>query len=158
MTEFHKHFLKDFVVPDDSEEEQLHIVHSSVSLCFKYVLTCNKISRLVRTKKVLAKYLLQDLALLDSDYASRGAFGEMVLPEPKTFEEASAQMKRHEEDVEIGLKLRDIERKSDIEEAQKIQADQHQSTAQNENPTTSEEEKNQSTGKWGRFQHFINSI
>ena len=51
MTEFHKHFLKDFVVPDDSEEEQVHIVHSSVSLCFKYVLTCNKISRLVRTRK-----------------------------------------------------------------------------------------------------------
>ena len=82
----------------------------------------------------------------------------MVLPEPKTFEEASAQMKRHEEDVEIGLKLRDIERKSDIEEAQKILEEQQQSAAQNENPTTSEEEKNQSTGKWVRFQHFINSI
>ena len=70
--------------------------------------------------QVLATVGVKELGALGYEYASRKSFGVAVLPVPLTLDQATAQMRVHEQNVTVGLLEREKLRDADIEEAEKV--------------------------------------
>ena len=70
--------------------------------------------------QVLAAVGVKELGALGYEYASRKSFGVAVLPVPLNMDQATAQMRVHEQNVTVGLLERDKLRDADIGEAEKV--------------------------------------
>ena len=68
----------------------------------------------------MSKYDTHALGQLGYEYASRTNFGPAIWPAPKTFAEATAQLRRYEQELTLSLAERNRLREEDIFEAARI--------------------------------------
>ena len=71
-------------------------------------------------QQVLIAFDTQALGQLAYEYGSKMSFGASALPVPETMEEAKAQMRRHENAVQLSLLDRENRKQEDVIEAGKI--------------------------------------
>ena len=68
----------------------------------------------------MSKYDTHALGQLGYEYASRTNFGPAIWPAPKTFAEATGQLRRHEQELTLSLAERNRLREEDILDAGRI--------------------------------------
>ena len=71
-------------------------------------------------QQVLIAFVWTRLGQLAYEYGSKMPFGASALPVPETMEEAKAQMRRHENAVQLSLLDRENRKQEDVIEAGKI--------------------------------------
>ena len=99
--------------------------------------------------QVLATVGVKELGALGYEYASRKSFGVAVLPVPLTLDQATAQMRVHEQNVTVGLLERKKLRDADIEEAEKlVESSKNSDDSESEEEDVDKKDPNQT--KWVR--------
>ena len=71
-------------------------------------------------QQVLITFDTQALGQLAYEYGSKMPFGASALPVPETMEEAKAQIRRHENTVQLSLMDRENRKQEDVTEAAKL--------------------------------------
>lgn len=161
MSRFHEHFLREFVVPDvpepsaagDAEVKQFYnwnyfafilCINARHFVFFSYVKQVAE-----DEQRILQEFSTEALGQLGYEYASRTAFGEPALPVPNSFEEATAQMRKHEHEVLLSYMERQALKKKDIEAAANPEAEGGEGDKQSEEEENVEKEDRNQT-KWVR--------